>query len=120
IVFRGYDNLPKQELALFGQRLGKPLQWVFGAINDLKVKPDAENYIFTDHDVPMHWDGAFAGKIPHIILFQCIIAPRKEDMGGTTFADSQSILQHASPDKIKEWEKISVTYTTKKIVHYGG
>jgi alpha-ketoglutarate-dependent taurine dioxygenase/4-hydroxybenzoate polyprenyltransferase len=120
IVFRGYDNMPKQELALFGQKLGKPLQWVFGAINDLKVKADAENYIFTDHDVPMHWDGAFAGKIPHIILFQCIIAPNKADMGGTTFADTQKILQHASPATIKEWEKVSITYTTKKVVHYGG
>ena len=77
VVFRGYTVLPKQELALFAQQLGKPLQWAFGAINDLKVKPDTENYIFTDHEVPMHWDGAFVGTIPHVILFQCIQAPRK-------------------------------------------
>lgn len=120
IVFKGYSTLPKQELALFGQKLGKPLQWVFGAINDLKVKPDAENYIFTDHEVPMHWDGAFVGTIPHIILFQCIIAPHKEDKGGTTFADTQKILQGIGPEKRAEWEKIVITYTTKKIVHYGG
>lgn len=120
IVFKGYDTLPRQALALFGQRLGKPLQWAFGAINDLKVKVNAENYIFTDHEVPMHWDGAFVGTIPHIILFQCIVAPKKEDMGGTTFADTQKILEHAPAHKLEEWRKISVTYTTKKIVHYGG
>lgn len=120
VVFKGYEILPKQDLALFGQRLGKPLQWVFGAINDLKVKPDAENYIFTDHAVPMHWDGAFAGTIPHIILFQCIIAPQKEDMGGTTFCDTEKLLAAQSADLISKWEQISITYTTKKIVHYGG
>jgi alpha-ketoglutarate-dependent taurine dioxygenase/4-hydroxybenzoate polyprenyltransferase len=120
LVFRGYEIMPKQELALFGQRLGKPLQWVFGAINDLKVKADTENYIFTDHDVPMHWDGAFAGKIPHIILFQCIVAPQKKDLGGTTFTNTETILQSASETQLNEWKKIAITYRTKKIVHYGG
>ncbi len=120
IVFKGYNTLPKQELALFGQKLGKPLQWVFGAINDLKVKADTENYIFTDHEVPLHWDGAFIGTIPHIILFQCMVAPRKEDMGGTTFSDTQKILQDAPAETIQEWQNIEITYTTKKIVHYGG
>ena len=67
IVFRGYNTLPKQELALFGQKLGKPLQWAFGAINELKVKVDTENYIFTDHEVPLHWDGAFVGTAMKIL-----------------------------------------------------
>jgi alpha-ketoglutarate-dependent taurine dioxygenase/4-hydroxybenzoate polyprenyltransferase len=120
IVFKGYDTLPKQELALFAQKLGKPLQWVFGAINDLKVKQDAENYIFTDHEVPMHWDGAFVGTIPHIILFQCIVAPRKEDMGGTTFCDTEGLLENQSKQTIQQWSQIEITYTTQKIVHYGG
>lgn len=120
IVFKGYATIPKQELALFAQKLGKPLQWVFGAINDLKVKANTENYIFTDHKVPMHWDGAFIGTIPHIILFQCIVAPKKDDMGGTTFVDTQKILENALSDKRSVWEKIEITYRTKKIVHYGG
>jgi alpha-ketoglutarate-dependent taurine dioxygenase/4-hydroxybenzoate polyprenyltransferase len=120
IVFKGYRTIPKQELALFAQKLGKPLQWVFGAINDLKVKVNTENYIFTDHKVPFHWDGAFVGKIPHIILFQCIVAPKKEDLGGTTFVDTHKVLEQASAEKIKEWKKITITYRTKKIVHYGG
>src|SRR5690554_225517 len=120
LVFKKYKTLSKQELALFAQRLGKPLQWIFGAINDLKVKPEAENYIFTENEVPLHWDGAFVKKIPYIILFQCITAPRKEDMGGTTFSHTQKVLENASEEDIKEWQKISIDYTTKKVVHYGG
>lgn len=120
VVFRSFEILPKQQLALFAQTLGEPLQWEFGAINDLHVKPDTENYIFTDREVPMHWDGAFAGKIPHIILFQCIIAPKKEDSGGTTFCDTLKIIQNAAPEQLEKWGEISVSYATKKIVHYGG
>jgi alpha-ketoglutarate-dependent taurine dioxygenase/4-hydroxybenzoate polyprenyltransferase len=120
IVFRGYTILPKQKLALFGQKLGKPLQWAFGAINELKVKPDTENYIFTDHEVPLHWDGAFVGTIPHIILFQCVTAPKKEDLGGTTFSDTNKILENLSSEKMSKWKNVTITYSTKKIVHYGG
>lgn len=120
IVLRNYSTLPKQDLALFAQKIGKPLQWEFGAINELKVKLNTENYIFTDHEVPMHWDGAFMGKIPHIILFQCIVAPKKEDMGGTTFCDTTQILKQLDKPTLEAWKKINITYTTKKLVHYGG
>lgn len=120
LVFRGYQPMPKQELALYGQKLGKPLQWEFGAINELKVKPDTENYIFTDHAVPMHWDGAFVGTIPHIILFQCLVAPKPEDLGGTTFCDSSAIVRQLSPEQKERWKNITISYTTKKVVHYGG
>lgn len=120
IVFRGFTTLAKQELALFAQKLGKPLQWEFGAINDLKVKINAENYIFTDHAVPMHWDGAFVGTIPHIILFQCIKAPQKEDMGGTTFCNTDHIVKNLTTEKKDYWKGITISYTTKKIAHYGG
>ncbi|MGH1386487.1 TauD/TfdA family dioxygenase [Kordia sp.] len=120
VLFRGYTQLPKQKLALFGQRLGKPLQWPFGSINELKFKPDTKNYIFTNHKVPVHWDGAFRGTIPHIILFQCITAPKKEDFGGTTFVNTEKILANASQAQLDEWEKISITYTTEKLAHYGG
>jgi alpha-ketoglutarate-dependent taurine dioxygenase len=120
VLFRGYAEVSKQRLALFAQKLGKPLQWPFGAINDLKFKPDAENYIFTNREVPVHWDGAFRGTVPHIILFQCIKAPEKEDLGGTTFVHTEKILDRASAPQLKEWGKLSITYKTEKIVHYGG
>jgi alpha-ketoglutarate-dependent taurine dioxygenase/4-hydroxybenzoate polyprenyltransferase len=120
LVFRGFRNMEKQDLALYAQSLGEPYQWVFGAINELKVKPDIENYIYTDREVPLHWDGAFVEKIPYIIFFQCITAPGKEDLGGTTFADTVSLLENISQEKHQEWQKINIVYTTEKIVHYGG
>lgn len=120
VVFKGFKKMAEQDLALFAQKLGKPMQWAFGAINHLKVKADAENYIFTDHAVPLHWDGAFAGTIPHVILFQCLIAPQKEDRGGTTFVNTEKVLEQANDIQLEEWKKISITYRTKKIVHYGG
>jgi alpha-ketoglutarate-dependent taurine dioxygenase/4-hydroxybenzoate polyprenyltransferase len=120
VVFRKYKGLQKQQFALFAQRLGKPLQWPFGSINDLKVKPGTENYIFTNRKVPVHWDGAFRGSIPHIILFQCITAPDKSDLGGTTFVKTEQILSNASASELQEWEGISVTYKTEKLAHYGG
>ncbi len=120
IVFRGYETLAKQPLALFAQQLGEPLQWEFGAINDLQFKPDTQNYIFTDHRVPLHWDGAFVGKIPHIVLFQCLIPPEKKDLGGTTFCDTAKIVRNAAAAQMEKWQGISITYTTEKIVHYGG
>lgn len=120
VVFRGYRQLSKQELALFAQRLGKPMQWPFGSINELKFKPDTENYIFTNRKVPVHWDGAFTGNVPHIILFQCLIAPEKEDLGGTTFVNTEKILANATPSQLEAWEAITVTYSTEKMAHYGG
>src|SRR5690554_5507004 len=41
-------------------------------------------------------------------------------MGGTTFSHTQKVLENASEEDIKEWQKISIDYTTKKVVHYGG
>lgn len=120
LVFKGFETMLLQDLALYGQKLGKPLQWQFGAINHLKVKPDAENYIFTDHEVPMHWDGAFVGKIPYIILFQCIVAPDKADKGGTTFTDTERIVADAGAGTLAQWRDVFITYTTEKKAHYGG
>lgn len=120
VLFRGFELFPKQELALFAQQLGRPLQWPFGAINDIKVKPKTENYIFTDHKVPMHWDGAFTQKVPYIILFQCLEAPGDADGGGTTFAHTGRMLKAASAEEVEAWKKIQITYRTEKKAHYGG
>jgi len=120
LVFRGYASFPKQDFALYAQGLGEPMQWPFGAINELIVKIDAENYIFTNREVPMHWDGAFAGTIPHVILFQCLKAPNKADGGGTTFCNTTAAIESVDDATLKRWQNIEVTYTTQKLAHYGG
>ncbi|MCC3156549.1 TauD/TfdA family dioxygenase [Hymenobacter sp. 15J16-1T3B] len=120
LIFRGFELFDKPQFALYAQQLGEPLQWPFGAINELKVKVDAKNYLYTPAAVPLHWDGAFVGKIPHLIFFQCLLAPRPEDHGGTTFADTTRTLARARPEQLRRWEKATLRYRTEKIVHYGG
>ena len=120
LIFRGFELFDKTAFALYAQQLGEPLQWPFGAINELKVKADAKNYLYTPSAVPLHWDGAFIGKIPYLIFFQCLKAPRPEDRGGTTFADTQRVLARATPEQRRRWQAATLRYRTEKIVHYGG
>lgn len=120
VVFRGFKSMNKQPFALYAQKLGKPFQWPFGAINDLIVKPETENYIYTANKVPLHWDGAFVKKIPHLILFQCIKAPPSGSFGGTTFCNTIKVVESMDTQTKKKWSNISIKYTTEKKVHYGG
>jgi alpha-ketoglutarate-dependent taurine dioxygenase/1,4-dihydroxy-2-naphthoate octaprenyltransferase len=120
LVFRGFELFDKTQFALYAQQLGEPLQWAFGAINELVVKPGAKNYLYTPSAVPLHWDGAFIGRIPYLIFFQCLKAPRAEDRGGTTFADTSRTLARATADQHQRWEQATLRYSTEKIVHYGG
>lgn len=120
LIFRGFTLFDKTQFALYAQQLGEPLQWPFGAINELKVKPDAKNYLYTPSAVPLHWDGAFIGRIPYLIFFQCVKAPRPEDRGGTTFADTGRALARATPAQRARWAAATLRYRTEKIVHYGG
>lgn len=120
VVLRGFGQLSKQDFALFGQQLGEPLQWPFGAINELKVTSDPKNYIFTNNAVPLHWDGAFRDKVPYLILFQCLTAPRREDLGGTVFADSVRAVAKLPEHLAEKLRKVSIRYTTEKLAHYGG
>ncbi|AHJ95555.1 TauD/TfdA family dioxygenase [Hymenobacter swuensis] len=120
LIFRGFALFDKTQFALYAQQLGEPLQWPFGAINELKVKADAKNYLYTPSAVPLHWDGAFVGRIPYLIFFQCLKAPRAEDRGGTTFADTGRALARATAAQRARWAQATLRYRTEKIVHYGG
>lgn len=120
VILRGFMPLPGDALPKFGAGLGTLLEWSFGAVNELKVKPDANNYLFTTSAVPFHWDGAFVGRIPHYIFFSCEQAPPEGSGGETLFCDTTRLLEHA-PDALREtWTGVSVTYSTDKLAHYGG
>jgi alpha-ketoglutarate-dependent taurine dioxygenase len=120
VVLRGFAALGSSEFPQFCLQLGKILEWEFGAVNDLRVKPDTQNYLYTNREVPFHWDGAFVGSVPHYIVFHCDLATPPESGGETLFADTSVLLERASPEQLARWEQISITYTTEKIVHYGG
>jgi alpha-ketoglutarate-dependent taurine dioxygenase len=120
VLLRGFAALSTDALMQLARSLGEPLEWEFGAVNELVAKSDAKNYIYTTAAVPFHWDGAFVGKIPHYILFSCEVAPPSESGGETIFCDGAQVLRGARPEQRALWKSTSITYSTEKVVHYGG
>lgn len=120
LTFRDFAPLEGNAFPEFCEKFGGILEWDFGAVNDLVVHDDARNYLYTNHAVPFHWDGAFVETAPHYIFFHCDLAPEPGSGGETLFCDTTRVLAHASSEQRKLWEQIVITYSTEKIVHYGG
>jgi alpha-ketoglutarate-dependent taurine dioxygenase len=119
-VLRGFAAPSDDEMLAFCRRLGDVLEWEFGAVNELQTRPDARNYLYTNRAVPFHWDGAFVGRVPHYIFFHCQAAPPPGSGGETTFCDTERLLERVTPDERARWERVRITYSTEKVVHYGG
>jgi alpha-ketoglutarate-dependent taurine dioxygenase len=120
LILRDFVLKSDDDMLSICGRLGNVLQWGFGAINELKVKADAANYLYTSHAVPFHWDGAFVGRVPHLIFFHCVNAPAADSGGETTFCNTVDLLQAIPAAERDAWSNIRVTYSTEKVVHYGG
>jgi len=120
LVLKGFAPLNGPALPNFCQTLGELLEWEFGAVNNLQVDPQAKNYLYTNREVPFHWDGAFLHRAPHYIFFHCDVAPKATSGGETLFCDTIRLLDQAPLELQKLWDQIVITYTTEKVVHYGG
>ena len=120
VVFRGFERLDVDAFPQFCSRFGKVLEFDFGVVNELRASPDATNYLYTNAEVPFHWDGAFIGKIPRYIFFHCDDAPASGSGGETLFTDTTLMLKAAPAEKLAKWREIEITYSTDKVVHYGG
>ena len=120
VILRGFSQLELDAFPNFCRKFGAILEWEFGSVNNLRVDPNAKNYLYTNHAVPFHWDGAFVSQAPHYIFFHCDVAPIGESGGETLFCDTTRVLNHASAADLELWKKIRITYTTEKVVHYGG
>ena len=119
-LLRGCRPPDDGELLTFCRRLGEVLEWDFGAVNELRPSADARNYLYTHREVPFHWDGAFVGRVPSYIVFVCATAPPAGDGGETTFCDTVGLLSDQPLDVQDAWRRIRITYTTEKVMHYGG
>jgi len=118
LLLRGFRNLTQHELIEFAQRLGKLLEWNFGYVLDVRIHAAPKNYLFTEGNVPYHWDGAFAEVVPRFQVFQCL---QTGGAGGeTTFCNTIDLLKHASPEELSRWQQITISYHTEKQAHYGG
>lgn len=120
VVFRRFARLEGDALPEFCERLGTLAEFDFGYVNELQSAPDAKNYLYTNRSVPFHWDGAFVGRVPHYIFFHCDLAPLPDAGGETFFTDTTLMLKHADAATRQKWDQIEITYSTDKIVHYGG
>lgn len=120
VALRGLADPDDDTMRAFCEQLGTILEWEFGAVNELRVRDGATNYLYTSREVPFHWDGAFVGRVPHYIFFHCRVAPPSGSGGQTTFCDTPRLLASISPEERAVWERVRVTYSTEKIVHYGG
>ena len=97
VVLSGLAPMEPEALAAASRRLGPLQPWPFGAVHELKRVADTENYLYTEHEVPLHWDGAFASAVPHFLVFRCVAAPPAEAGGETVFVDTIAALARASP-----------------------
>lgn len=120
VQLRGLILEPAHLLAAQCRRLGPLQPWSFGAVHELKQVARAENYLYTEHAVPLHWDGAFADAVPHWLLFACIAAPPTGAGGNTVFVDTTRVLAQATPQQRQVWDQARIRYTTEKKAHYGG
>jgi alpha-ketoglutarate-dependent taurine dioxygenase/4-hydroxybenzoate polyprenyltransferase len=118
VVLRNLVAPTKSELPIAARELG-PLQcWSFGSVHELRVEPSTDNYLYTDHAVPLHWDGAFAGAAPSYLVFHCLEAPSAG--GETVFVDTATVWQRLSPEQQDRYRCVELRYTTEKRAHYGG
>lgn len=119
LVLRGFDLLGKQELAEYCRTWGEVLKWDAGEVIDLVVQENPNNYLFGSGDVPFHWDGAFVEADPRYFFFQCLDAT--PGVGGeTVFSDTTAVYRDADEEQRERWSRVSMTYSTDKVVHYGG
>lgn len=120
VVLRGFEPLERDAFVAYARTWGPLLEWNFGEVLELEVADDPKNYLFTTGDVPLHWDGAFAEQEPQFQLFQCRQAPLAGTGGETVFCESMQPIARASEEQRQRWQRISITYKTDKLAHYGG
>lgn len=120
VLLRGLRPASKPELVAAARRLGPLQPWSFGAVHEVRPKPDANNYLYTRRAVPLHWDGAFAGRAPRLLLFQCLETPPPGAGGETVFVDTTRVVARADAATRDVWRSLVFAYEAERVAHYGG
>jgi alpha-ketoglutarate-dependent taurine dioxygenase len=119
VLLRGFTPLERNDLLHYCQNQAQLLSWDFGPVMEMKVDEAPKNYLFTEGDVPLHWDGAFHQE-PRFLFFNCLQAPIPGSGGETVFANTERVWQAASKEQKNEWRHLSLSFHTEKLAHYGG
>ncbi|WP_422090090.1 TauD/TfdA dioxygenase family protein [Tenacibaculum ovolyticum] len=109
--FKSFDNA--EEFTIYCEKFGDICLWPFGKVLELVEQEKPKDHIFDSTYIPLHWDGMYREKVPHIQVFHCVRSPGTDNRGGTTFVNTKLVLEKTSK-KIKEyWSKISCVYSRK-------
>jgi alpha-ketoglutarate-dependent taurine dioxygenase len=121
VVLRGFQPMDKNEFLSYCQKFPKkqPLEWSFGPVMEMKENPNPQNYLFSNEEVPFHWDGAFYQE-PDYLVFSCVEAPLPHSGGETLFTNTEMILNNISQEERLLWSKVELKFETEKRAHYGG
>ena len=121
VVFRGFAPLTREELVAFCSTYPSAdfLNWESGPVMEMKVDPNAKNYLFSREEVPFHWDGAFH-QVPSYLVFNCLEAPTDSSGGETLFCNTEQVWETATTQEQESWPFVRLTYRTEKLAHYGG
>lgn len=120
LVLRGFEPVSAAELEDEARRYGDLLSWNFGNVLELVVHDKPQNYLFTEGNVPYHWDGAFAERVPALQVFQCVEAPEGDTGGETIFCDTLRVLERMGDEAERRLGDVEIAYSTDKLAHYGG
>ena len=118
LLLRGFAAFADAEsLTRYCHDFGEVMLWPFGAVLELVEQEGAEDHIFANNYVPLHWDGMYLETVPEFQLFHCVDAPGDSDGGRTTFSSTPAALQLADSSELELWRRVSGRYQ-RSAAHY--
>lgn len=120
VLLRGFAPTSDDQMSRFARQFGELLQWDFGHVLDLQIKPNPDNHIFSQGRVELHWDGAFASAEPRFNFFQCLQSSAVSGGGETTFLNTVKFLASLPADHKAQLQNLCINYQADKKAHYGG
>ena len=98
VLLRGFPAVSAEDLADCARAWGPLLRQEYGEVLDVTGVPA----------MPFHWDGPYADETPSYLFFHCPEAP----VSGweMVFCDTTRLLASLSPEQLRRWESVSVTY----------
>ena len=111
LLLRGFAAFADAEsLTRYCHDFGEVMLWPFGAVLELVEQEGAEDHIFANNYVPLHWDGMYLETVPEFQVFHCVDAPGDSDGGRTTFSSTPAALQLADSSELELWRRASGRY----------
>lgn len=129
VALRGFAVEDEDNLIDFSAQFGTPYIWQFGAVHKVKPEEDADGFVHSFEELPLHWDlsmlpadNKFVRKNPRfsasLFALYCKTAPQHGE-GQTTLVDARNILRQVPTATLAEWERLQIRYHTK-FTYFGG